>query len=476
MPRFVGFIGPSYTLNSVNVDCQRCINLYPELNEMGTGKAGEIAALLGTPGLSLFCNLGDAPTRGMWRASNGRVFVVTGTKLSEIFSNGTSTERGTLNSLTGQVSMADNGFELVIVDGPDGYAFTFETNNFAEIVDENFYGADMVGFIDGYFVFNRPGTDFFYISDLNAITFPGEEKKVEGSPDNLTGFLVAQQVLWFFGVQSIEIYYNSGNADFPFERVQGAFVEKGVAARFSAIKFGDTVAWLGQDVEGAGQVYMAQGYQPIRISTHAVEDAISKYENISDATAYSYEERGHTFYVINFPTANTTWVYDLSTKLWHERCYTNQGTIERHRANSHVYAFGKHLVGDYANGKIYEQSSHFYSDNGDAIKRMRTAPHITQDTRRIFFDSFQLDIESGVGLDGIGQGTDPKVILEYSDDGGHSWSNEKWKNMGKIGQTKRRALWQRLGSARDRVFRITISDPVKVVLIGADLNFTVGAS
>lgn len=476
MSRFTGFIGPSYTLGSVNVDCQRCVNLYPELNEVGTGKEQEIASLVGTPGLETLVTLGAGPIRGMWRASNGRSFVVSGTKLYELDDEFEETERGTLTSLTGEVSMADNGIQLVIVDGLDGYYLTFATDVFTEITDENFQGANQVVYSDGYFVFNKPDSDYFYIADLNSITFLGEEKQLEGSPDLLIGIAAYKQNLWFFGHDSTEIYYNSGNADFPFERVQGAFVEKGIAARFSIAQTADSIFWLGQDKSGYGTVYVAEGYQPIRISTHAVETAIRTYSDISDARAYTYQDVGHTFYVLNFPTANTTWVYDLSTKLWHERSYTNQGTVERHRANCHMYTFGKHVVGDYANGKVYEMALTLYSDAGDEIKRMRTAPHITSGLKNVFHEMFQLDIESGVGLDGVGQGTDPKVILEYSDDGGHSWSNEKWRSMGKIGQTKRRAIWRRLGLARDRVYRVTIADPVKVVLIGAELQLAQGGS
>ena len=490
MSRFTGFIGPSYTLSSVNVDCQRCVNLYPEINEIGSGKEQEIASLIGTPGLNLLVTVGAGPIRGAWKAANGRAFVVSSNKLYELSSTFVATERGTLGTVSGEVSMADSPAHLAVVDGTnEGLMLKFLDSSIAEIdfPDEvnlkPVAGVDQVVFADGYFVYNNSGTGDFFISGLYGSLIadettidPVDGRTVEGSPDILLGTAHYKQNLWLFGAQSTEIYYNSGNSDFPFERVQGAYVEKGLAARFSIAQLSDSIFWLGQDNKGYGTVYMAEGFTPIRISTHAVETAIRGYSSISDARAYTYQDVGHSFYVLNFPTANTTWVFDTSTKLWHERCYTNQGTIERHRGNCHMYAFGKHVVGDYANGQIYEMALGIYSDNGDAIKRMRTSPHISSGLKRIFYDSFQLDVESGVGLDGLGFGTDPQVILEYSDDGGHSWSNEKWRALGKIGQTKRRAIWRRLGSARDRVFRITIADPVKVVLIGAELQMSRGAS
>lgn len=475
--RFVGFIGPSYQLQSVNVDCQRCINLYPELDELGTGKEREVASLVATPGLETLATLGIGPVRAFYTATNGRVFAVSGNQFFEINSDWTYVSRGTLVTQSGVVSIADNGIELVFVDGIQGWVFTFADNTFSQITDPDFLGADMVMYQDGYFIFNKPGTGQFYITGLNDVTFDALDlATAEGSPDNLVAILSDHRDLWLFGTQSTEVFFNSGNAGFPFERIQGAYVEQGCSAKFSVAKINNTVFWLGGDDKGTGIVYMAKGYQPTRISTHAVERAIQSYGGISDANAYCYQENGHSFYVLNFSRAQTTWVYDTSTNLWHERVYTNQGSFERHRGDCHAFGFGTHIVGDYQTGKLYKMSSSVYSDDGSEITRRRVAPHTSADMKRLFHSSFQLDIESGTGLDGLGQGVDPQVMLQFSDDGGHTWSNEKWTSFGKIGQTKRRALWRRLGVSRDRVYRITITDPVKVTIIGAELEAAQGGS
>lgn len=481
--RFVGFIGPSYTMNSVNVDCQRCVNLYPELDELGSGKEKEVAALIWTPGLRKLLTLGAGPVRATYEASNGRVFVVSANKLYELDSDWNSTELGTLNSETGPISMADDGYYLIAVDGGDGYKFEFETNTYAEILDANFLGADQVVVLDGYFIFNKPDASSFYLStsvterivagDMNP-TFPGDESGVDGSPDLNKGLVVCNENLWSLNEKTIEVYFNSGDVDFPFGRVQGAFIEYGCGARFSAVKMNNTMFWLGRDEHGSGIVFKASGYQPQRISTHPVEQAIQSYGDITDTTAYCYQQNGHNFYVLNFPNANTTWVYDTTTSLWHERAYNSNGTLQRHRANCHAFAFSTHIVGDYENGNIYELTPSVFTDDGEEISRVRVTPHTSDGMKLIFYHGFQLDIESGTGLDGSGQGTDPQVVLQYSDDGGHTWSNEKWASFGKIGQTKRRAKWRRLGAARDRVFKITITDPVKVVLIGAEMDIVKG--
>jgi Phage stabilisation protein len=469
--RFIGFIGPSYTLRSRNVDCQRCINLYPELNEIGTGKEKEVASLVATPGLQLLATYGSGPVRGLYTASNGMLFVVSGNKFYAVSSIWTAVQLGTLNTSSGPVSMVDNGLQLVVVDGLYGYRLAMDTSTFAQILDPDFVGADQVTYQDGYFIFNKPNSQFFYHSDLNSTDIDALDfHAVEGNPDNVVAVVSDHRELWVFGETTTEVFFNSGEADSVFQRIQGAFIEHGCAAAFSVVKMNNTTFWVGKDDQGGGLVYMAQGYQPQRISTLAVETAIQSYGDISTARGYSYQENGHNFYVLNFPTARTTWVFDTSTNLWHERCYNNQGTLERHRADCHAYAYATHVVGDYESGKVYALSQSTYTDNGVEIMRRRVAPHISEGLTRIPFHSFQLDIEAGTGLDGVGQGTDPQVILRWSDDGGHTWSNEKWTSFGKIGQRKKRAIWRRLGQSRDRVFEVTTSEPVKVVFIGAEIN------
>lgn len=469
--RFIGFIGPSYKLNSVNVDCQRCINLYPELDEIGTGKEKEVAALVPTPGLGLLANIGAGPIRCSYRATNGILYIVSKDKLYSVNSAWSSTLLGSLSTTSGQVSISDNGLQLILVDGPYGYFYDFTTLAYNQITDPAFPGATQVTFQDGYFIFIKPNSGQFFISGLNAVTFDALDiASSEGSPDNIVATVSDHRDLWMFNEQTVEVFYDSGAALFPFERVQGAYIEVGCAAAFSVAKMNNTVIWLGKDERGTGIVYMAAGYQPTRISTHAVEQAIQKYGDISDAVAYTYQENGHYFYVLNFTNANTSWVFDSSTKLWHERIYYNQGAPERHRANSHAFAYSTHVVGDYQNGNLYQLSTDFKDDNGNALIRKRAAPHITDGLTRLSHHSFQLDIETGTGLDGIGQGTDPQAMLRWSDDGGHTWSNEKWVSIGKIGQTKARAIWRRLGMSRDRVYEVSVSDPVKVTFIGAELN------
>jgi hypothetical protein len=472
--RFPGFVGPSYKNRKVNVDCQRCVNLYPEKHELGTGKEQEQYSLHSTPGLSLKVTVGAGPIRAAYTASNDQVFVVSGSKLYRVSSSWVATELGTLSTSTGPVSMADNGLVVMLVDGTAGYTWTIASSTFATITDPDFPGADQVTYQDGYFLFNVPDTGQFMITGLNATTVDALDiAEAEGSPDKLIAMISDHRDVWLFGQKTTEVFFNSGNADFPFERVQGAFIEHGCAAAFSVAKMNNTVFWVGRDEFGTGVVYMAQGYQPQRISTHPIEQAMQGYADITAARGYAYQQDGHFFYVLNFDEA--TWVFDSSTGFWHERAYLNAGVLERHRGQAYCFGHGKHLVGDYEDGKLYELSNTTYSDNGAEIVRERVSPHVSSSGAWIYYQSFQLDVVTGVGLDGTGQGTDPKVILRWSDDGGESWSNEKEGDLGAIGRRLTRAKWNRLGRSRDRVFKIRITDPVPVTIMGANLEFSQGA-
>jgi hypothetical protein len=477
--RFPGFIGPSYTLQSVNVDCQRCVNLFPEINALGTGKEREVAALVPTPGLSLLNTLPTGPIRGLWCASNGTLFAAAGNAFYSIASDWSYTSIGSLNTSSGPVSIADNGLHVVLVDGTYGYSWTIATNTFNQIVDANFFPSVQVTFQDGYFLFNRTGTQQFFISGLNAITFDGLDiGTAEGSPDNLVGLSSSNQHVILFGTQSVEVYYDSGDAGFPFARIQGAVLNVGCSAAFSIAKVVGALYWLGGDANGTGIVYRMQGMQPQRISTSAIESVIRNLTSaqISAATAYTYQQGGHIFYCLNLPGTNSTWVFDASTEFWHERTFSGLFSLERHRGECQAVAYGKNVVGDYQNGNFYSLDPSNYTDNGTSISRIRAAPHFSQDMAFIRHSSFQLDMETGVGITGTGQGSDPKIMLRWSDDGGHTWSNEYWNDAGKIGKYKTRAKWRRLGMSRDRVYEVKITDPVKVVLIGAEIDVVGGAT
>ena len=277
-----------------------------------------------------------------------------------------------------------------------------------------------------------------------------------------------------FGSNSIEVWYDAGNADFPLAPIQGAFNEIGCVAAFSVAKLDNSVWWLGQDERGQGIVYRSQGYAAKRVSTHAVEWQIQQYSTLTDAVAYTYQQDGHAFYVLNFPTANTTWVYDVATNLWHERAGFVNGDFVRSRANCQCNFQGNIIVGDYQDGSIYTLDLNNYADDDRPQKWLRSwraLPPGTNTLKRTAQHSLQLNLETGVGLNS-GQGSDPQVMLRWSDDSGHTWSREHWTTIGKIGEFGKRAIWRRLGMTqklRQRIYEVSGTDPVKISIVGAEL-------
>jgi hypothetical protein len=468
-------LGSAYVARSVNAADNRMVNLFPEVVPEG-GK--EPAFLQRAPGLQFQQTVGTGPIRGLWaHQTNGSdFFVVSGTGFYKLTGlTATPTLLGTVAG-SGPVSIADNGTQIFIAANPYGYIYNEVTNVFAQITDTDFPGAVTVSYLDGYFVFNEPDSQKIWVTQLLEGTSidPLDFASAEGSPDGVVAVFTDHRELWVFGTDTTEVWYNAGLLDFPLTRIQGAFNELGCAAPYSVAKMDNQIYWLGKDARGQGMVYRAAGYVGQRISTHAIEWQIQQYANISDATAYTYQQDGHSFYVLNFPTANATWVFDVATGAWHERAGFAGGEFTRHRADNMCNFAGNIVVGDFENGNIYTFDLEVYADNGQPQKWLRSwraLPTGANNLTRTVQHAMQLDCETGVGLN-TGQGSDPQVMLRFSDDGGHTWSNEHWKSMGRIGEYGNRTIWRRLGATmkiRDRVYEVSGTDPVRIYIMGAEL-------
>jgi len=498
-------LGGAYVARSVNAADNRMVNLFSEAVPEGGKEPGFLNRC---PGLRLVANMGTGPIRGLW-SHGGYLYVVSGTGFYQVTSGYVATLKGTVTG-SGPVSMADNGTQLFIACNPDGFIYNYNTDVFQQITDPDFYGAVNVGYLDGYFVYNQPNSQTVWITSLldGLSVDPLDFASAEGSPDGLVSLIVDHRELWLFGTDSTEVWYNSGEADFPLTRIQGAFNEIGCVAPYSVAKLDNGIFWLGADARGQGIVYRANGYTGQRVSTHAIEYAIQSYSVISDAVAYTYQQEGHAFYVLSFPTAGKTWVYDVAVNSWHERAGFLNGDFVRHRSNCQAAFNNVPHVGDYETGNVYVLDLSVYADNGlpqKWLRSWRALPTGQNDLKRTAQHMLQLDCESGVGLSGIEplsvesyipittetdtvlltesgeellladsgtQGVDPQVMLRFSDDGGHTWSNERWAGMGRLGQYSKRVIFRRLGMTtklRDRVYEISGTDPVKIVIMGAEL-------
>jgi len=391
-------LGSSYVARSVNAADNRMINLFPEIVAEARK---EPAFLQRAPGLRLITTAGVGPIRGMWQF-NGRSFVVSGGFLYQLTSDWRVIQIGEIGG-TGSVSMADNGNQLFIAANPEAFIYNVTTRNLQRITDPDFPGAVTVGYIDGYFVFNEPNSQRIWITsiydgtNIDALDFAS----AEGSPDNIVAVIVDHREVWLFGTNSVEVWYNSGNPDFPLSRIQGAFNELGCVAPYSVAKLDNTIFWLGADARGRGIVYKAKGYTGERISTHAVEWQIQQYANMGDAIGYTYQQDGHAFYVLVFPSANTTWVYDASTQVWHERAGWDGARFTRHRGNCQMSYNSEIVIGDYENGNLYAFDLNYYQDNGGIQKWLRSwraLPTGQNNLKRTTQHSLQLDCETGATL------------------------------------------------------------------------------
>lgn len=591
MARFA-FVGPSYRSQSVNADCQMTMNLYVESVESGQGKGP--LALYCTPGLNQLYNLGSAGVRGIITAQ-GRTFCVAGTTLWELLASTAAPNkinRGNIVSDGQAVSMASGPTQVLIASAGNLYVFNLPTNVLALLPPFNAgTGLGLLGpvsqvvYADGFFFALIQNSNQIQASNpLDGSTWQGvSATQVSVFTDNVSAIYADHRLLWVFGPNNTQPYFDSGNFPFPYDVIQGGFIEQGIAAPFSVAKLDNSIFWLGEDARGSGIVWRANGYQPVRISTHAQEYVFSTYPTIADAVCYAYQDQGHTFYVMNFPTAQKTWVYDCATQMWHERGFWNSqaGIFTQHRAGFHTFNFGMHLVGDPTTGAVYQQSINLLSDFGNPIKRIRRAPHISDEQKFIFHTKIQVDVETGLGpnppfpgsaqptmipmLDaagglrsfqigdggvveaplnaqgnpltagtifmndatnvtswqitinqwggiqpvavtfnpnypqamnfvstsglqqwrleltyGVGSvdlttiplgliGRGPVMTLRWSNDGGHTWSNPYDRDCGQAGAYNARVYWQRLGRSRDRVYEISMTDPIPWRIIDAYL-------
>lgn len=482
--RFIGFVGPSYTIDQGEVDSQRLINMYIERHELNMGKEGEWGYLCNTPGLRKITDVGVGPLRSIFRVNDAIGLIVSGSNLYRFDSSLVFTLVGTLLSSIGYVSMSSNGIQVMLVDGSHGYIYTIATGVLEPITDPDFKGSHYVDFIDGYFILTEPNSSVWYVtaaydgSNIDALEYTVAEAK----PDNIVRTYAANQKVYVFGSLSLEVFYNSGTLEFPFTRISGAVLDIGLEAAGSVASAGPVICWLGKTAEGKGIIYKLTDLTVTRISTHAVEREIQKYSRTSDASAYMYQLNGHTFYVLNFTTANTTWVCDIGTGLWHEQNYLSpnrnwslidgqwetvtqqvRNGLTRHRGNYAAFIFDKTILTDYHTSTVYILDSTYTLDDTTPIIRLRSAPYISEKAGMIEHKSFRLDVVTG---EGVGAG-EASVELEVSNDLGQTWFSVGIKSLGSTGQRAIAVTWYNLGCSEVRAYRIKISDPIEIKILGA---------
>lgn len=465
----IPILGLGISGKSPNVTDQRRLNIYLDIQPQGDKT--QVAAY-GTPGLLPFVTFGAGQIRGVhWIQPTSQLFVVYASTLYEVAADGTYTARGTLPTATGLVGMADNGLQLMIVDSQtgNGYIYTLATLAFVQITAAGWPGASSCCFLDGYFIVSKPSSGQFYVSapydgtSWNALNFA----TAESHPDGLQRVYADKGLLVLMGGISTEFWQASGALDFPFARIQASpsAVGLGPGARFTVARCGGSITFLGRTARGNYGVFQLQGFGAVPISTPELEFVINHYASVKDAVAFSYVMNGHDFYQISFQRDAQTWLYDATSGAWSQLQSSGQ---TRHLANLGVAYPNTILVSDYSTGNLYKLDDKTYTDNGQTIARELIGPHVFDSSglNQTIISLLRIDMEGGVGLVS-GQGSDPQIMLQISRDGGHTWGSELWMSFGKIGEYLARAEWRRLGISRDWLFRLRVTDPVKVAIFNA---------
>jgi hypothetical protein len=476
----IPLLSGAYSSQSYISSAQRSINVYPEKNPDNI-KAPAPFTHYARPGLLALGNGPPAPGPGrcLYRTTKGDLYAVVAQAVYYIDPNWTWTLIGNLlTAATTPVSIADNGVNALIVDNsPFGYSINLATRAFIQVADPNFLGGTRADFIDSFIILNNPGTNQWYCTQSNSLTFNALYIGVKTAwPDNIFSLVAIEREVWLFGPQKSEPWFNAGQIPFPFQILPGVIIEQGCVAPYSPAKMDTNVYWLSESPEGARMVMRGNAQNvAVRISTHAIEAEFLTYPRVDDAIGAVYQIAGHSFYKLHFPTADKTWGFDEATQQWHEDNWIDtNGQLHRARNTFCAYAYGLNLALDWATGTLYEISSTTTTDNGNPIPWIRSFPHVINELKRTGMAAITADVactnELNTGdttqfLSPWSQGFNagfgplmevpaPMINLRISRDGGNEYGNYRSKLI-PTGKFRTMRRWRGNGEARDWVFELS---------------------
>lgn len=448
----------------------RLVNFFTE--RQTPGAKGQ-APLFSAPGITNMVTCPEGPVRGLWNF-NGFAYAVSGAGLYLVREDGSTNHLGDGIGGTGPVEMSDNGVQLGMVNGVNGWIYTLQSGNFQQISDPAFESARTIDFMDGYFIFDAFGTNEWFLSQLyDGLTYDALDfATAEAQPGFVVGTAQNLQLLFIFCSAHIELWYDAGTEDFPFQRYAGGIINYGCVSPYTITKQDGALFFLGAD----RVFYRLQANVPIRVSTHPIETMIALESNLEACTTLTFTWEGHKMIALTLPTVGATVVFDISTGKWHEReSFTSKNISRgRWRASCATECYDKVLIGDAFSGQVGFIDPTVYTEFGEPMLGLIQSANVHHDRKRVFVGRFELDLQFGVGLTS-GQGSDPQVMLERSIDGGMTWGKlQPWRSMGRQGQYLRRARWLRQGQGREMMWRLTFSDPTPRTVIGAYADVTPG--
>lgn len=459
-----GFVAASYTSQSILTDYEECINWFPETVESPYAKSQ--VALYPTPGFKAFGNTGVTGARAL-ETMNNRTLAVFGNTVGEVNADGSFTPYGTVAVDNNPAQIAFNGEignQALISSGGIAYTLDLGTLAFTPNVLPFAGNLTMVGMLDGFGIAFDAAIGRMWVSAINDMTSWDPTQFLErfDAPDTWVAMYVLPPDIWMVGSQTGSVLYDAGNFPFPFAPRPGLNFKFGTSSPFTVKGSGYTVMWLSQNRDGYGIIVRTRGYAPVRVSTYAVEHEIQGYAEGADAEAMIYQQDGHTWYCLTFPTEQKTWVYDLETNYWHKRGYWNPNLnrYQHWHPRVHCRTFNKHLVGDRETSILSEMSPTFPTElDGSPIRRLRRAPGLFAERRNLPIQSIDLYLESGTSNPSP-PGDDAVFMWRSSDDGGRTWPVERQEPIGRIGNYSAMTRMFGLGVPRDRVHELIVSDPI----------------
>lgn len=459
----IPLLGGQSTHRIAKIKDQQTINWYPKAESPDSKSQ---LTLQFTPGLTKITTVGTGPGRCNMKVWGGDLYGISGNTLFKMDTSNVITTIGTLNTSAGWCVIAVGRTYLMITDGTNGY--TYNGSTFAAISDVDYPDdATHCAYLDSRFIVNDAGTDQFYISAAEDPTSWAalDFASAEASPDNIFALDTTTKDLYLFGDDTIQVYYNSGNQDFPFDPYPNT-IEYGIHAKYSLTRDDNGLYCLAQKIGGGLVVVHIQGFSGRIISDPDITWTINQLSTTSDAIGAIYDMEGESYYILTFPSADFTLAFNLQTGFVHR---LKSYGIGRHRALAYGALGGKQYCMDYSNAKLYELDFSKYTEDGGVIERYRRSQVIHNNNHRVIYDEVVIDIDAGVGN---GDEAAPVIQLRYSDDGGNTWSSWIDRSMGAVGVYGTRCIWRRLGSSRGRVFEFRVTDPVKATIIDAYARVT----
>jgi len=472
----------SYQNPTIPFSAQRCINLYPSIAEAASWSSYHLKT---TAGIRFFGTAGSGISRGSIEM-DGILYVINGTTLLSVDEFGTPTSRGTVTGIK-RVSMTHNGDKLcIVVPGGDAFVYVASTTTFTQITDLDFRISDTVCFKDGFYIFTETDSNIFFNSALNdPLTFdPLDFGTAELAPDGIVGCHVDHDEVYILGENTTEVFQNVGGAGFPFQRIPGASFEKGSHSKYSPIQWEDGFYFIGGGKNEQSSFWKARGTaNPVKISTDAIDHELQLFttEEIAEGFSFTYSLEGVSFIGFTIRSVNIpsrTFIYNLTasqftrSNIWFEQ--QTGVTDNAWRIQSLVKVYNKLIVSDVIDGRLGFLDTDTFTEYGDVLIREKVTPPFAGDGSSLFLHTIELSVDAGRGTIS-GQGADPVVEMDFSDDGARTFSFRTLRSLGKIGEYFRRVEWRRLGRIpAQRVFRFRVTDPVSVSFIKLEAQATRG--